>query len=89
MWASYPCFHLCLVFAAVYPEAIVTSSLYSVSYRAHGGAIVAVFISGLSMHKAEAGTRQCCIARQRHDTCDCFLDLYLCFPTCSLLRAQS
>ena len=27
------------------PEAIVTSFLYSVSYRAHGGAIVAVFVS--------------------------------------------
>ena len=52
MWASYPCFRLCLVFAALYPEAIVTSSLYSVSYHAHGGAIVAMFISGLSMHKA-------------------------------------
>ena len=43
---------------SLYLEAIVTSFLYSVSYRAHGGAIVAVFASGLSMHKREAGTRQ-------------------------------
>ena len=43
---------------SLYPEAIVTSFLYSVSYRAHGGAIVAVFASCLSMHKTEAGTRQ-------------------------------
>ena len=58
MWASCPCSALCLVFAIIYREAIMTSSLYSVSYRAHGGAIVAVFVSGLSMHKTEAGTRQ-------------------------------
>ena len=50
MWASCPCFQLCLVFAIIYPEVIVASSLYSGSYRAHGGAIVAVFVSGLSMH---------------------------------------
>ena len=56
MWASYLCFHLCLVFAVFYPEAIVSSFLYLVGYRAHGGAIVAVFISGLSLHKTEAGT---------------------------------
>ena len=58
MWASYPCFHLCLVSAVIYPEAIMASFLYLVGYRAHGGAIVAVFVSGLSMHKTEAGTRQ-------------------------------
>ena len=58
MWVSHPCFHLCLVFAVIYPEAIVAAFLYSVGYRAHGGAIVAVFVSGLSMHKTEAGTRQ-------------------------------
>ena len=66
--ASRPCSALCLVFTIIYPEAIVTSSLYSVGYRAHCGAIVAVFVSGLSMQKTEAGTRQYCIARQRHDT---------------------
>ena len=64
VWASYPCFHLGLVFAVIYPEAIVASFLYLVGYHAHGGAIVAVFVSGLCMHKTEAGTRQYCIARQ-------------------------
>ena len=58
VWASYPCVHLCLVFAVIYPEAIVASFFYLVGYRAHGGAIVGVFVSDLSMHKAEAGTRQ-------------------------------
>ena len=53
-----------------YPEAIVTSFLYSVGYHAHGGAIVAVFVSGLSMHKAEAGTGQ--NATSKHH---CFPDL--------------
>ena len=43
---------------SLYPEAIVTSLLYSVGYRAHAGAIVAVFVNGLGMHKTEAGTRQ-------------------------------
>ena len=38
MWASYPCFSLCLVLAVTYPEAIVASFLYLVSYRANGGA---------------------------------------------------
>ena len=56
MWASYPCFNLCLVFVVIYPEAIVPSLLYLVGYRVHGGAIVAVFISGLSVHKTETGT---------------------------------
>ena len=47
-----------------YAEAIVASfHLISELPRARW-AIVAVFISGLSMHKAEAGTRQSCIARQ-------------------------
>ena len=52
------------LFRSLYPEAIVTSFLYSVSYHAHGGAMVAVFVSGLSVaddrgrHKAE------CIALQ-------------------------
>ena len=58
MWASYPCFHLCLVFAVIYPGAIVASFLYLVGYSAHSGAIVVVFVSGLSMHTTEAGTRQ-------------------------------
>ena len=49
---------LCLVFAAIYPEAIVASFLYLVGYHAHGGAIVALFVSDLSMQKAEEGTRQ-------------------------------
>ena len=53
MWASYPCFQLCLVFGIIYPEVIVASFLYSVSYRAHRGATVAVFVSGL-----KRGTRQ-------------------------------
>ena len=44
MWALYRCFHLCLVCSILYPEAIVTSFLYSVSYHAHGRAIVAVFL---------------------------------------------
>ena len=57
MWAAYPCFHLCLVSVAIYAEAIVAPFLYLVGYRAHGGAIVAVCISGLNMHKTEAGTR--------------------------------
>ena len=47
MWASCPCFQLCLVFAILYPEAIVTPFLFSVSYHVHSGAIVAVFLSGL------------------------------------------
>ena len=42
---------------SLYPEVLATSFLYSVSYRAHSGAIVAVFVSGLSMHKTAAGTR--------------------------------
>ena len=33
----------------IYPEVIVTSFLYSVSYRAHNSAIVAVFVSGVSV----------------------------------------
>ena len=41
---------LCIVpkclFPSLYPEAIVTSFLYSVSYREHGGTIVAVFLFG-------------------------------------------
>ena len=37
------------LFGSLYHEAIVTSFLYSVSYRAHSGAIVAVFASGLSV----------------------------------------
>ena len=49
MWASYQCFYLCLVFAVIYPEIILASFLYSVSYRAHGGAIMAVFVSGLGV----------------------------------------
>ena len=36
-------------FSIIYPEVIVGSFLYLVSYRAHGGAIVAVFVSGLSV----------------------------------------
>ena len=59
MWASYPCFHLCLGFGAVHPEAMVAPLIYSVGYRAHGGATVAVFFSGLSMHKTEAGKSPC------------------------------
>ena len=55
MWASYPCFQLCLVFAILYLEAIVTSFLYSVSYRAHSGAIVAVFFSGLGITEDKGG----------------------------------
>ena len=39
MWASYPCFQLCLVFTAIYPETIVAPFLYLVGYRAHGGAL--------------------------------------------------
>ena len=58
MWASYQCFHLCLVSAVIYPEGIVASFLSLVGYRAHSAAIVAVFVSGLSMHKAAAGTGQ-------------------------------
>ena len=38
-----------------YPEVIVTSSLYSVGYRAHGGAVVAVFFSGLSVAQDRGG----------------------------------
>ena len=72
------------MFAVIYPQAIVASFLYSVGYRAHGGAIVAVFVSGLSMHKTEAGTRQNA-SYKRH----CFPDLFLYFPTCSLLQAKS
>ena len=53
-----------------YPEAIMTSFLYSVAYHAHRGAIVVVFVSGLSMHKTEAGTRQ--NATSKHH---CFADL--------------
>ena len=68
MWALYPCFHLCVVFAVIYPGAIVASFLYLVGYRAHGGAIVAVLVSSLSMQKTEASTRHHCIARQWHDT---------------------
>ena len=55
---------------SLYPEAIVTAFLFSVGYRAHGRAIVAVFVSGLSMHKTEAGTRQ--NATDKHH---CFPDL--------------
>ena len=44
MWALCPCFHSCLVSSIIYPEAIVTSFLYSVSHRVHAGAIVAVFV---------------------------------------------
>ena len=55
---------------SLYPEAIATSFLYSVGYRAHGGPIVAVIVSGLSMHKTEAGTRQ--NATSKHH---CFPDL--------------
>ena len=55
---------------SLYPEAIVSSFPYSVGYRAHGGAIVAVFVSGLRMHKIEAGTRQ--NAASKHH---CFPDL--------------
>ena len=55
---------------SLYPEAIATSLLYSVGYLTHSGAIVAVFVSGLSMHKTEAGTRQ--NATSKHH---CFPDL--------------
>ena len=36
-------------FSVIYLEVIGASFLYSVSHRAHGGAIVAVFVSGLSV----------------------------------------
>ena len=55
---------------SLYPEAIVTSFLYSVGYCAHGGAMVAEFVSCLSMHKTGAGTRQ--KATGKHH---CFPDL--------------
>ena len=44
--------------AVIYAGAIVASFLYLVNYRAHGGAIVAISVGGLSMHKTAAGTRQ-------------------------------
>ena len=43
---------------SLYPEAIATSFLSSVRYSSHGGAIVAVFVSGQGMHKTEAPTRR-------------------------------
>ena len=55
MWALYRCFHLCLGYLILYPEAIVTSCIHSVRYRAHGGAIVAVFYTGLSMTQGKGG----------------------------------
>ena len=55
MWASSPCFHLCLVYSILYPAAIVTSLLYSVSYCKHGGAIVAVFFTGLCVTQGKGG----------------------------------
>ena len=57
MLASYPCFRLCLMYLILYTEAIVTSFLYSGSYHAHGGAIVAVFFSGLSMTQCKGGNK--------------------------------
>ena len=39
----------------IYPEAIVTSFCYLVSYRAHRGAIVAVFLIGLSVAQGKGG----------------------------------
>ena len=39
----------------IYPEVIVTSLLYSVSYRAHSGAIMAVFFSCLSVAQGKGG----------------------------------
>ena len=41
----------------IYPEAIMICFLYSVSYRAHGEAIVAVFCSGLSVVQHKGGHR--------------------------------
>ena len=47
------------LFRSLYPEAIVASFIYLVSYCVHGGANVAVFVTGLSVaqdrgrHKAE------------------------------------
>ena len=53
---------------SLYPEAIVASFLYSVSYRAHGGAIVAVFVSGLSVaqDRGRQKTVLHCTATSRH-----------------------
>ena len=56
----------------------MASFLYLVSYRAHGRPSWLCLLSGLSMHKAVASTSQSCIP-----------DLYRCFPTCSLMQAQS
>ena len=47
----------------IYPEAIVASFLYLVGYRAHSGAIVAMYISGLCVHKTEAGTSPSSLCR--------------------------
>ena len=49
--ASYPCLPLCLVFAGTYPEAIVAPFLSSSRLPRARWAVVAVFFSGLSMHK--------------------------------------
>ena len=122
----------------------MASFLYSVSYRAHCGAIMAVFVSGLSMaqdrgrhtavmHRKTTSKHKlsiteftmsvcvkilCCGCKDCYHSCPalhcrtgpvaprgnsplaeghqvlwvlhhCFPGLYLCFPTCSLLQAQS
>ena len=56
----------------------MASFLWLVSYRAHGGPSWPCLLSDLGMHKAVASTSQTCIPA-----------LYRCFPTCSLVQAQS
>ena len=47
------------MYAILYPEAIVASFIYSVSYRVHGGAIVAVFFfSGLRLTQGKEGNKK-------------------------------
>ena len=52
------------LFRSLYHEAILTSFLYSVTYCAHAGAIVAVFVSGLSVAQDRGRHKAECIALQ-------------------------
>ena len=73
MWALYLCFHLCLVFAVICPEVILASFLYSVSYHAHGGAIVVVFVSGSGLAQ-DRGKHKGVMHRTATSKHHCFFD---------------
>ena len=61
------------LFRSLSPEAIVTSFLSSVTYHAHGGAIVALLVTGLSMAQ-DKGRHKAVMDRTATSKHHCFPD---------------